>query len=53
MMPMKRMDRRTALKWMMTATAALSVADARSFAAVRPVNGYGTDPKLNEAYKST
>jgi hypothetical protein len=51
MMPMKRMDRREAIKWMMATTAALSVADARSFAAVRSINGYGTDPKLNEAYK--
>jgi hypothetical protein len=46
------MDRREAIKWMMAATAALSVADARSFAAVRPINGYGTDPKLNEVYKA-
>src|SRR5436305_7746562 len=47
----RRMDRREAIKWMVAATAALSVVDARSFAAVRAINGYGTDPKLNEAYK--
>src|SRR5215471_17706266 len=49
--PVKRMDRREAIKWMMAATAVLSVADARSFATVRPITGYGTDPVLNQAYR--
>jgi hypothetical protein len=45
------MDRREAIKWMMAATAALSVAEGKSFGALRPAKGYGSDPKLNEAYK--
>jgi hypothetical protein len=48
---MKRMDRREAIKWMLTAAATVSVLDARSFGATRPAAGYGSDPNLMEAYK--
>jgi hypothetical protein len=47
-----RMDRREAIKWMLTATAALSVMDAQSFGGSRQAVGYGTDPNLMEVYKS-
>jgi hypothetical protein len=47
----QRMHRREAIKWMAAASAALSVADPRSFAATRPSKGYGTDPKVMETYK--
>src|SRR5947209_13717916 len=50
----KRMDRREAIKWMLTAAAAASVAEAGAFsfasAAVVAAKGYGSDPKLNEVY---
>jgi hypothetical protein len=46
-----RMDRRGAIKWMLAASATLSVLDARSFAAGAPGAGYGTDPNLMEVYK--
>lgn len=50
-----RLDRRTALKWMLTATAALAVTDraalaAPSSAAAPATKGYGTDPVLNQEY---
>lgn len=51
-----RLDRRTAIKWMLTATAAAAVADRRLFgatetAAVPVGKPYGTDPLLNKEYK--
>jgi len=50
----KRMDRRQAIKWVMTATAAASVAEIGTFsfasAAETAAKGYGSDPKLNESY---
>ena len=48
-----RLDRRTAIKWMLTAGAALAVTDRRMlFAALAPAaKGYGTDPLLNREYK--
>ena len=46
-----RMDRREAIKWMLAATATLSVLDAQSFGASRSAVGYGTDPNLMEVYK--
>jgi hypothetical protein len=46
-----RMDRREAIKWMLTATTTLSMLDARSFSAVPGKTGYGTDPNLMEVYK--
>jgi len=46
-----RMDRREALKWMMAATATISVLDARSFGSTPVASGYGTDPDLMQVYK--
>ena len=51
MSAMKRMDRREAIKWMLAATATVSVLDGQSFGAVRPATGYGADPNVMEAYK--
>jgi hypothetical protein len=50
-----RLDRRTALKWMLTATATLAVTDraaaaAKHQAADPAAKGYGTDPLLNQEY---
>jgi hypothetical protein len=49
----KRMDRREALKWMLAATASLSVLRARGLgaASLPAAAGYGHDPKLLEVYK--
>src|SRR3954464_4760526 len=49
---LRRMDRRQAIKWMLTAAAAGSVAEVGtfSFAAAAAAKGYGPDPKLNEVY---
>jgi hypothetical protein len=53
-LPPRRLDRRDAIKWMMTATAAISVIDQAAFAAAAPAagaaKGYGTDPDLMRAY---
>lgn len=51
-----RMDRRTAIKWMLTAAATVSVLDQATFAADTPATpkaavGYGTDPDLVKIYK--
>ena len=47
-----RMDRRTAIKWMMTAAAAISVTEGTAFAAAAPAaKGSGTDPDLVKDYK--
>ena len=51
-----RMDRRQAIKWVLTAAAALSVTPGGSLGFPAPAtagaaSGYGTDPKLNEVYK--
>lgn len=48
---LNRMDRREAIKWVLAASATLSVLDARSFAANRSAQGYGTDPNLLQVYK--
>lgn len=50
-----RLDRRTALKWMLAATATLAVTDraaaqAKHTAAAPATKGYGTDPVLNQEY---
>jgi len=45
------MDRRQAIKWMLAATATISVLDAQSFGVGGPATGYGTDPNLMEVYK--
>ena len=52
-----RLDRRTALKWMLTATAALAVTDRLMLAATPAsaaapgTKGYGVDPLLNKDYQ--
>jgi len=47
-----RIDRRTAIKWMLTAAASLTLLDTASVHAAAPsVQGYGTDPELNRGYK--
>jgi len=50
-----RLDRRTAIKWMLTASAALAVGPrslpgAPAQAAAPATKGYGTDPLLNQDY---
>jgi len=47
----ERMDRRQAIKWMLTASAALSVLDPASLVAAHGRTGYGTDPNLMQVYK--
>lgn len=55
--PLHRMERRTAIKWMLTAAASTALLDRRLLAAAdfpmpTPVaRGYGTDPDLLKAYK--
>ncbi len=53
--PRGRMDRRTALKWILTATASLPLLDRAALAATAPAAkaavGYGTDPDLLKTYK--
>jgi hypothetical protein len=48
-----RLDRRDAIKWMMAAAAAASVADRIAFgaAAAKSATGYGSDPDLLKTYK--
>src|SRR6266446_1647143 len=46
----ERMSRREALKWMLAASAAMSVLEARRLGAAPIAQGYGTDPKLMEVY---
>ena len=48
---MKRMDRREAIKWVLAASATVSVLSARSLGASTAKTGYGTDPNLLEIYK--
>jgi hypothetical protein len=50
-----RLDRRTAIKWLLAASAAAAVTDRSLFAspaaaAVPATKGYGTDPLLNKEY---
>jgi hypothetical protein len=50
----RRMDRRDAIKWMLTAaasTALLEHAGMSATAAAKPAAGYGTDPDLVKVYK--
>jgi hypothetical protein len=45
-------DRRTAIKWLVTATAALPLVDRAAFgAAEKPTQGYGSDPDVQRSYK--
>jgi hypothetical protein len=52
-----RLDRRTAIKWMLTASAAVAVTDRQMFAAsprqaaAPATKGYGTDALLNKEYQ--
>ncbi len=50
-----RIDRRTAIKWMMAATAAMPLLDGGAFAADAktpvPASGYDLDPDLTKAYQ--
>ena len=47
-----RLDRRTAIKWMLTAAASLSLLERQALGAATPSgSGYGTDPELNRDYK--
>ena len=50
-----RMDRRVAIKWMLTAAASVAIVDRPSFGADTPgaktAVGYGTDPDLLKTYK--
>src|SRR5438477_11006220 len=48
---LKRMDRREAIKWMLAASASVSLLDAKAFGRAPSLAGYGTDPKLLEVYK--
>jgi len=52
MQPTERMDRRSAIKWMIAASASVSVLRTSSLTGGSATKGYGTDPKLLEAYKS-
>ena len=50
----RRMDRREAIKWMMTATASAALLDQNLLAAstaTAAAKGYGTDPDLTKIYK--
>ncbi|MDP3070100.1 MAG: gluconate 2-dehydrogenase subunit 3 family protein [Opitutaceae bacterium] len=49
----QRLDRRAAIKWMMAAAAAASVADRLTYgaSAAKPAAGYGSDPDLLKIYK--
>ncbi len=51
-----RMDRRAAIKWMLTAAASVTVLDRAAFGAdsataAKAAAGYGTDPDLTKIYK--
>ena len=48
----RRMDRREAVRWMLTAAAAAPLLNVRSFgAATAAARGYGLDPNLMEYYQ--
>lgn len=52
-LPQKRLPRREAVKWMLAASATLSLMDWRSFGAQPgPAKGYGLDLNLLETYKA-
>lgn len=50
MSELQRMDRRQAIKWMVTASAAFSALDPAGLLAASS-HGYGTDPNLMQVYK--
>jgi hypothetical protein len=47
----QRMDRREAIKWVLAATATVSLLDLQSFGAAASAKGYGSDPDLMRYYK--
>jgi hypothetical protein len=47
----KRMDRREAIKWMLAASATVSLLEFRGLGATPAAQGYGGDPDLMRAYK--
>jgi hypothetical protein len=54
--PRPRLDRRTAIKWMLTAAASIAIMDrattaGAATATTKAAVGYGTDPELNKNYK--
>lgn len=51
--PAAGMDRRTSLKWMLTAAASVALLDENSVVAATPsaATGYGTDPDLQKTYR--
>src|SRR4051812_48627696 len=51
MSELQRMDRREAIKWMLAASATVSMLNFRSFGAAGIATGYGTDPDLMKFYK--
>jgi hypothetical protein len=51
MSDLKRMGRREAMKWMLTASAGISVLGPNNLRAASPATGYGTDPNLIDPYK--
>ena len=53
--PRPRLDRRTAIKWMLTAAASIAIMDrattaGAATATTKAAVGYGTDPELNNNY---
>jgi hypothetical protein len=50
----KKIDRREAIKWVLAATATVSLLEARSLGAAptQAAKGYGSDPKLMEVYQA-
>jgi hypothetical protein len=51
MSELQRMDRREAIKWMLAASATVSMLNFRSFGAPGAAAGYGTDPDLMKFYR--
>jgi cytochrome c553 len=47
----KRMDRREAIKWVLAASATVSLLEFRSLGATPAAHGYGGDPDLMRSYK--
>ncbi len=50
-MELKRISRRESIKWVVTASATVSLLGARGFGASSVARSYGQDPKLLESYK--
>lgn len=50
-MELKRISRRESIKWVITASATVSLLSTRGFGASSVARGYGQDPKLLEPYK--